>query len=1138
MQESHKNKQFSHFKVHTQYSICEGAVKIDELKDFCKKNKIQSLGISDTANLCGVLEFSEVVSKSGTQPIIGTQINFKFKNEIGLLTLIAKNKIGYKRIIELSSKSYLDRKETESACCQFDDLFEDNKNIILMSGTINGLFGKMFNNGKLIEIEEMYSRLSNSLSDNFYIEIQRHKDTNEDIFEKFNLNISNKLNIPLIASHEVFYLNKSMYEAHDALICIGNKTYVNEKKRLTFSNHHYFKSNEEMHEVFNDLPEALQNNFNLPFRCNFRPTTSEPILPNISSNQDGNAENKLKVDSFNGLKDKFKSILDKKNFEKRKSLQNKYEKRLNHELDIIIKMKYSSYFLIVADYIKWAKNNDIPVGPGRGSGAGSLVAWCLSITDVDPIKFNLIFERFLNPDRISMPDFDIDFCEEKRDKVFEYLSNKYKNSVAHIITFGKLKARMVIRDVGRVLGLSYGFIDSIAKMIPFDPSRPQSLNECINSEPRLQKLIKDDLRVKKLVNLSLMLEGLNRNIATHAAGVVIADQELTNTVPLYKDNSADLLLPSTQFDMYSAENAGLIKFDFLGLKTLTVINKTEKMIKEKIKNFSIKEIDYEDPEVFKMLATGNTVGLFQLESSGMKDALINMKPTELEDIIALVALYRPGPMSNIPIYNNCKNGIREPDYIHPLLVDILKPTYGVIIYQEQVMQIAQKLSGFSAGEADILRKAIGKKKRAEVERQKERFIDGAVKNGIAKDVAAGIFLKIEPFAEYGFNKSHAAAYAIIAYQTAYLKTYYPNEFLAASMTMDISNHKKLSEFHEEIKRLKINIIRPNINESFEEFKFDGKYFYYALGAIKNVGIESVKNIINERITNGKFKSLNDFINRINPKDLNKLQLEGLTKAGVFDELFDNRATIIDSIPNIILKSKNTYENKLVNQKDLFEINHTNDKDYLNICDEWKTEEKLNKEFESLGFFMSDHPLNSYNELLDQFNIINYKKFIDTDKLKFANLAATVLKIIERKTNKGNPYAVIKFSDLSSSFEIFVFSEIFERSREFIKEGNSLLLEVSKQSSKEDNTNFRLNITNISSLKEIYKKPIDKVDFIIKNENQLDKLSETLKKSGNTTVRIKYHYNGKNYVLDLNEKREVNRESLKILKTEDISSIVR
>ena len=1138
MQESHKNKQFSHFKVHTQYSICEGAVKIDELKDFCKKNKIQSLGISDTANLCGVLEFSEVVSKSGTQPIIGTQINFKFKNEIGLLTLIAKNKIGYKRIIELSSKSYLDRKETESAYCQFDDLFEDNKNIILMSGTINGLFGKMFNNGKLIEIEEMYSRLSNSLSDNFYIEIQRHKDTNEDIFEKFNLNISNKLNIPLIASHEVFYLNKSMYEAHDALICIGNKTYVNEKKRLTFSNHHYFKSNEEMHEVFNDLPEALQNNFNLPFRCNFRPTTSEPILPNISSNQDGNAENKLKVDSFNGLKDKFKSILDKKNFEKRKSLQNKYEKRLNHELDIIIKMKYSSYFLIVADYIKWAKNNDIPVGPGRGSGAGSLVAWCLSITDVDPIKFNLIFERFLNPDRISMPDFDIDFCEEKRDKVFEYLSNKYKNSVAHIITFGKLKARMVIRDVGRVLGLSYGFIDSIAKMIPFDPSRPQSLNECINSEPRLQKLIKDDLRVKKLVNLSLMLEGLNRNIATHAAGVVIADQKLTNTVPLYKDNSADLLLPSTQFDMYSAENAGLIKFDFLGLKTLTVINKTEKMIKEKIKNFSIKEIDYEDPEVFKMLATGNTVGLFQLESSGMKDALINMKPTELEDIIALVALYRPGPMSNIPIYNNCKNGIREPDYIHPLLVDILKPTYGVIIYQEQVMQIAQKLSGFSAGEADILRKAIGKKKRAEVERQKERFIDGAVKNGIAKDVAAGIFLKIEPFAEYGFNKSHAAAYAIIAYQTAYLKTYYPNEFLAASMTMDISNHKKLSEFHEEIKRLKINIIRPNINESFEEFKFDGKYFYYALGAIKNVGIESVKNIINERITNGKFKSLNDFINRINPKDLNKLQLEGLTKAGVFDELFDNRATIIDSIPNIILKSKNTYENKLVNQKDLFEINHTNDKDYLNICDEWKTEEKLNKEFESLGFFMSDHPLNSYNELLDQFNIINYKKFIDTDKLKFANLAATVLKIIERKTNKGNPYAVIKFSDLSSSFEIFVFSEIFERSREFIKEGNSLLLEVSKQSSKEDNTNFRLNITNISSLKEIYKKPIDKVDFIIKNENQLDKLSETLKKSGNTTVRIKYHYNGKNYVLDLNEKREVNRESLKILKTEDISSIVR
>ena len=502
-----------------------------------------------------------------------------------------------------------------------------------------------------------------------------------------------------------------MHEAHDALICIGNKTYLNEKNRLKYTNNHYLKSDEEMKKIFSDLPEALENNYNLIYKCNFKPSFSKPVLPNISSEKGGDADQILIDDSNTGLKEKFfkffklsdQNLLNSEIFKK-------YKQRLDHEIKIILEMKYASYFLIVADYIKWAKNNEIPVGPGRGSGAGSLVAWCLSITDVDPIKFNLIFERFLNPDRISMPDFDIDFCEEKRDQVFKYLNTKYKDSVAHIVTFGKLKARMVIRDVGRVLGLSYGFVDSISKMIPFDPSRPQNLTECINNEPRLIKLIKEDSRVKKLIDLSLKLEGLNRNFATHAAGVVIADKKLTNTVPLYKDMSTNLLLPSTQFDMYSAENSGLIKFDFLGLKTLTVINKTQKLINKKLKDFTIENINYDDQKVFEMLSTGYTVGLFQLESAGMREALIKMKPNHLEDIIALVALYRPGPMSNIPIYNDCKHGKQKPDYLHPLLEEILKPTYGVIIYQEQVMQIAQKLSGFTAGEADILRRAMGKKK--------------------------------------------------------------------------------------------------------------------------------------------------------------------------------------------------------------------------------------------------------------------------------------------------------------------------------------------------------------------------------------------------------------------------------------------
>ena len=707
-----KKKLFNQIKIHSQYSICEGALKIEDLKNYCKKNRIQSVGLSDTNNLSGALEFSENISSVGTQPIIGSQILFKFKNTNGAIPLIAKNSIGYQNLIELSSKAYLENASNDDPHCLIDDLIKNYDGIILLSGSINNLFGNLFNKGLFDDLENLVKILNTKFKENFYLEIQRHGDQNEKQFEMFNLNLSKKYQIPIIATNEVYYLDKEMHEAHDALMCIGQKTYINDQKRTKLTNNHYLKSSAEMAEIFKDLPEALENNYNLPFRCNFRPIPSKPILPNISSHN-LNINEKLKEDSLQGLDEKFETDPELiRKLSTNYKIKEIYKDRLNHEIKIITEMKYSGYFLIVSDYIKWAKKNSIPVGPGRGSGAGSLVAWCLSITDVDPIKFNLIFERFLNPDRISMPDFDIDFCEEKRDQVFKYLTTKYKDSVAHIITFGKLKARMVIRDVGRVLGLPYGFIDSICKMIPFDPSRPLKLQESINIEPRLQKLINEDKRVKRLVDLSLKLEGLNRNVATHAAGVVIADKKLTETVPLYKDSTADLLLPSTQFDMYSAENAGLVKFDFLGLKTLTVINKTQKLVAKKNPNFKIETINYEDQKVFNLLSSGKTVGLFQLESSGMKEALMQMKPNHLEDIIALVALYRPGPMANIPTYNDCKHGIKQPDYLHPLLEEILKPTYGVIIYQEQVMQIAQKLSGFTAGEADILRRAMGKKKKS------------------------------------------------------------------------------------------------------------------------------------------------------------------------------------------------------------------------------------------------------------------------------------------------------------------------------------------------------------------------------------------------------------------------------------------
>ena len=688
---------------------------------------------------------------------------------------------------------------------------------------------------------------------------------------------------------------------------------------------------------------------------------------------------------------------------------------------------------------------------------------------------------------------------------------------------------MVIRDVGRVLGLPYGFIDSICKMIPFDPSRPLTLQESINVEPRLQKLINEDKRVSRLIELSLKLEGLNRNVATHAAGVVIADKKLTETVPLYKDSSANLLLPSTQFDMYSAENAGLVKFDFLGLKTLTVINNTQKLVKKNHPNFKIETINYEDQKVFDLLSSGKTVGLFQLESSGMKDALINMKPNHLEDIIALVALYRPGPMSNIPIYNDCKHGNREPDYLHPKLEEILKPTYGVIIYQEQVMQIAQVLSGFTAGEADILRRAMGKKKRAELEKQKERFVEGAHNNGISKDIAAGIFLKIEPFAEYGFNKSHAAAYAIIAYQTAFLKTYYPHEFFAASMSMELSNQKKLSEFYEELKRLGINIIRPDINKCYADFSSDGKNFLYALGAIKSVGFEAISKIVEERNKNGVFKDLTDFINRVNPKYINKLQLEGLVKAGGFDNLYKNRHSLYNSIPNIILKSKNIFENNSVNQIDLFQ--EDNDETYLDIIDDWNVDVKLSNEFETLGFFISDHPLNQYKSLFNQYNIIDYEEFNSNENILSSNISSTILKVQEKKTQKGTSYAIIKFSDLSGVFELFVFSDVFENNREILIEGNSVMITLVKNYVDESKIQKKINIRKIIAMKEVIDKPIDEVKIEIKNIDDITKINKFCLEPGNTKVIIDVEADKKRMSFQLSEKRKIDHKMLNLLRNE-------
>jgi len=1126
-------KEFTHLKIHTQYSICEGALRTSDLAKYCKINKVKAVGLCDSNNLCGALEFSESMAKSKTQPIIGTQINIQHKGNRGKIPLFAKNLEGYKNLIKLSSKSFLEIKDGEEPHCKIEDLEANNKGLILLSGSFDGLIGKLFFKNLTDEIFLLFKKFNNIFKENFYLEIQRHGDDGEKLFEKFLLNISEKLSLPIIATHEIFYLDKDMHEAHDAYLCVGEKTYVNVKDRRKYTDSHYLKTSEEMYQLFDDLPDALENNANFPLRVSYRPKNSPPILPNIQSSKVKNIDELLIKDSSEGLKEKLDTyVLPFYSGKDKEDLIQKYEKRLNHEINIISRMKYASYFLIVADYIKWAKKNDIPVGPGRGSGAGSLVAWVLSITDIDPIKFDLIFERFLNPDRISMPDFDIDFCEEKRDKVFEYLKQKYGKGVAHIITFGKLKARMAFRDIGRVLGLPYGYVDMLCKMIPFDPSRPLSLEKAIAQEPRIRKEEEKDPRVKKLVEISKRLEGLNRNMATHAAGVVIPEENLAEFVPLYKEPSSNSLLPSTQFDMYASENAGLVKFDLLGLKTLTVINKTISLLNEKKIKLDINKIKLVDPKIFKLLSSGYTVGLFQLESAGMRDALVNMRPNKFEDIIALVALYRPGPMSNIPIYNQCKHGEKKPDYLHPKLKKILEPTYGVIIYQEQVMQIAQELSGFSAAEADILRRAMGKKKRLELERQKERFVYGAVKNGITKDTAIFIFTKIEPFAEYGFNKSHATAYAMIAYQTAYLKTYHPKEFIAASMSNELSNTDKLSEFFEELKRLNIKVQRPCINECYPEFVPRENTLFYALGAIKNVGFEAISQVIIEREKNGKFKSISDFINRINPKNINKLQLEGLVKAGAFDCIFVNRKVLYDNIPNIIQNSKNTYENKVQNQSSLFLDD--NQKVFYLMQDKnssnWVNNEMLSKEFESVGFYLSNHPLEDYKDVLEQYKTKSFKDFENGNDIE-SFVAGTIMSIKEKKTTKGTSYAIIKFSDQSKVFELFLFSEILEISRKNLIEGKSFLLTIIKDKVNKENRFRRINVRKIVSLEKITKLNYDNVHIEIDTSDSLKKLHESIKEKGNSKIQISIAEKDKNYLFELKDKRKFDFETLKYLNRE-------
>lgn len=834
---------YINLKNHTTYSLCQGAITIPDLIAKASEFKMPAVGIMDSGNLFAALEFSMAAKKSGIQPIIGTEllINFFDKKEqksfsnldleksFVKLPLIATNDIGYKNLMYLVSSSYLNRVQNSdlrnlSPHINFDLLKERSSGLIALSGGVNGILVKLLDENQDKKIDFLIKDLISVFGyNNFYLEISRHGHKLEQKHEESLIKLAYQHNLPLVATNDTYFLTKDMHEAQDALMCIGLGNFLGEDNRQRLTNQQYFKSEKEMKELFSDLPEAIENTVNIAKKCHIMAFERPPTLPRYPTKDNISEAEELKSKAVAGLNKRLEKKLTNQEVLNQRSdeeIKNEYFARLEYELGIITKMNFSGYFLIVADFINWSKENSIPVGPGRGSGAGSIVAWALQITDLDPIRFGLLFERFLNPERVSMPDFDIDFCQLRRDEVIEYVQSKYgKDYVAQIITFGKLQARAVLKDVGRVMQLPYNQVDRICKLIPFNAIEAVTLEKAIEMDKDLQEAIKQDPQINKLIDIALKLEGLNRHASTHAAGVVIGDKPLYEICALYNDE--DSKMPAVGYSMKYAEAAGLIKFDFLGLKTLTVISETVKLIKETNNiDLDINNIELNDKKTFEMLANGDSIGVFQIESSGMRSVLRQMKADKIEDIIALISLYRPGPMDNIPTYIKRKLEEEKITYPHPLLESVLKETYGVIVYQEQVMEIAKILAGYSLGGADLLRRAMGKKIKEEMDQQREVFVSGAVKNGIKQKQAGEIFDLVDKFAGYGFNKSHAAAYALISYQTAYLKAHYPVEFITASTNLEIDNTDKINIFLSLAKSCGIKILPPDINNSKAYFSIE------------------------------------------------------------------------------------------------------------------------------------------------------------------------------------------------------------------------------------------------------------------------------------------------------------------------------
>ena len=1107
-------KTFVHLRQYSNYSLLESSFRINEIINLCKEHRMPAIALTDKQNLFGAFEFSLEAQKNGIQPILGIDLKLEKTDDLELpsnILLLIKNYEGYKNIINLMTKHY---SNDENNIINFDDLKKNNEGLICLSGGVNGPIGKSILSKNKSTSEKILKDLNSIYNENFYLEFTRSGLEDEKIIENFFLSCANKFNVPIVATNNNYFTNSEMHEATDALLCIKNVEKLSNSKRDSISKEFFFKSSSEMEKVFHDIPESVANTLIIAKKCSFMLESSKPRLPKfLDSTLDEN--NELYKLSHEGLNKKILNINKKEisSFDKKK-----YQERLNYEINIIKKTGYSGYFLIVSDFISWAKNQNIPVGPGRGSGAGSLVAWTLGITDLDPIKYDLLFERFLNPDRVTLPDFDIDFCQDKRDKVLKYIVKKYgKKKVSQIITFGTLQSRNVLRDVGRVLELPYSQVDSIAKMIPYNPANPISLKDAINNEIKLQELKKSDDSVSKLLNISLKLEGLYRHASTHAAGIVIGDQNLDEKIPFFKDDPKTGL-PVTQFSMKFIEKAGLIKFDFLGLKTLTIIHKTCELINNN--TIDINSISLNDTNTFDLLKKGNTIGCFQLESKGVREYLKKLSPDKFEDIIAMISLYRPGPMEYIENYIKRKHGKEDIIYLHPKLESVLSETYGITIYQEQVMKIAQTLAGFSLSQADTLRWAIGKRKRSLMSSLKKDFIEGCVKNNVKEYQAESIFKQVETFAGYGFNKSHAAGYALIAYRTAFLKANFPVEFMTASINYELNNTDKINCYLDDCKSMNIEILKPNINYSSSLFTIEldtqnKKTIRYGLSALKNVGTSGTLKIVNERKKNGNYKNIDDFCNRLKDENINIRQLEFLIKSGSFDDLEKNRSKLFNNINKIVQVIRDNGKN--IDQNNLFANNIEGNNNVINLNysgKKWTKSATLNFEYEALGLYLSQHPLKDFYIFLKKNNFLTYEEIeksminVKNEEKKFFKIAALPIDIKERTSKKGNKYAYAQFSDTTSNFEAIIFSDVLNSSNELIK--NHDLLFLTLEVIKNDN-NISLRVQEVLSLRKFINESNKKIKVLADEKININDLKEHLNKYKNDSG------SEFNLLIDINQK---------------------